>query len=87
MSLQLLGRAIAEHPVKVEVAFCGFDLWLEVFASGKVATRVLKKGGVPAAAEEPEGTITAPVPVIGADIVLSFDPTLPPEGFRLAPAP
>jgi hypothetical protein len=85
MTLQELGRAIAQHPVKVAVAFCGFDLWLEVFASGKVETRMLKKGGVPAAAEEPEGTITAPVPVIGAEIVLAFDPTLPPEGFRLAP--
>jgi hypothetical protein len=56
-----------------------------VFASGKVETRVLKKGGVPAGENEPEGTITVPVPVIGADIVIAFDPTLPPEGFRLAP--
>jgi hypothetical protein len=85
MTLQELGRAIAQHPVKVAVAFCGFDLWLEVFASGKVETRMLKKGGVPAAAEEPEGTIIAPVPVIGDAIVVAFDPTLPPEGFRLAP--
>jgi hypothetical protein len=85
MSLQELGRAIANHPEKVAVAFCGFDLWLAVFASGKVETRVLKKGGVPAGENEPEGTITAPVPVIGADIVIAFDPTLPPEGFRLAP--
>jgi hypothetical protein len=85
MSLQDLGRAIAQHPVKVAVAFCGFDLWLAVFASGKVAMRMLKKGGVPAAESEPEGTVAAPVPVIGGDIVVAFDPTLPPEGFRLAP--
>ncbi|MBX6367833.1 MAG: hypothetical protein IRZ04_07625 [Rhodospirillales bacterium] len=85
MSLQELGQAIARHPVKVAVAFCGFDLWLAVFASGKVETRRLKKGGVPADGSEPEGTITAPVPVIGGDIVVAFDPTLPPNGFRLAP--
>jgi hypothetical protein len=85
MSLQDLGRAIAQHPVKVAAAFCGFDLWLEVFASGKVETRILKKGGVPAAVDEPVGTITAPVPVIGGDIVIAFDPTLPPADFRLAP--
>ena len=85
MSLQELGRAIATHPAKVAVAFCGFDLWLEVFGSGKVGTLLLKKGGLPAAEKEPEGTVTAPVPVIGGDIVIAYDPTLPPGAFRLAP--
>ncbi len=85
MSIRELGAAIAAHPVKVEVAFLGFDLWLETYASGRVHMKSFKKGGVPAAADEPEGTITVPIPVVGRDIVISFDPTLPPDGFRLAP--
>ncbi len=85
MSVKELGAAIAARSTPPAVAFLGFDLWLETYATGKVRVAPFKKGGVLASGDEPEGTITAPIPVVGANIVISFDPTLPPDGFRLAP--
>ena len=85
MPLNELGAAIARHPNRVEVAFCGFDLWCEVMTNDKLWFRPLKKGGVPATDEEAETELVFRVPVIGKGIVISFDPTLPPDGFRLAP--
>ncbi len=51
----------------------------------KLWFRPLKKGGVPATDEEAETELVFRVPVIGKGIVISFDPTLPPDGFSLAP--
>ncbi|MCB9947484.1 MAG: hypothetical protein H6842_06630 [Rhodospirillaceae bacterium] len=83
MGLKELGAAIAGHSTRVRVAFCGFDLWLEVFASGRVRLQPYKKGGTPA--EDGDEGILVPMPVVGDGVVISFDPTLPPDGFRLAP--
>ncbi len=87
MGLKELGEAIKASQTKTEVAFCGFDLWLEVFSSGRVKQGYFKKGGVRATPEEIEDTakFTFPMPVVGKGIVISFDPTLPPDGFRLVP--
>ena len=84
-SLKKLGRAIAEHPNPVQVVFCGFDLWLEVLGSGRTSTRGFKRGGELATGDEDKETLVVPVLVIGDSIVVNFDPTLPPDGFRLAP--
>ena len=83
MGLKELGAAIAGHTTRVQVAFCGFDLWLDVFASGRVRMQPFKKGGV--FAEPGDEGITVAMPVVGDGVVISFDPTLPPDGFRLAP--
>ena len=82
-----LGDAIKASEPPPRAAFCGFDLWLEVYASGKVRIQPFKKGGAPATAEEVEDNaiITVPVPVVGRNIVISFDPTLGPDEFRLVP--
>ena len=40
---------------------------------------------MPATDEEAETELVFRVPVIGKGIVISFDPTLPPDGFSLAP--
>lgn len=87
MGLKELGQAIKSSQTKTEVAFCGFDLWLEVFSSGKVKQGYFKKGGARATPKEVEDLelFTFPMPIVGNDIVISFDPTLPPGDFRLAP--
>lgn len=79
-----LGSAIASHPEKVLAVFLGFDLWLEVLQTGKVTMKNFKKGGVPAAEDEPDGVAKVPLPIIGRDIVIGVDITLPPDGFRIA---
>ena len=80
-----LGEAIARHPQKVTAIFVGFDLWLGVIGTGKVNLKYYKKGGVPAAEDEPDGVAKVPLQVVGRDMVLALDITLPPDGFRLAP--
>ncbi len=87
MGMQELGEAIKASDTKGDGAFCGFDLWLEVYASGKVKQGHYKKGGVRATPEEVDDMeqITVPMPIVGRGIVISFDPTLPPDEFRLAP--
>ena len=80
-----LGAAIARHPNKVATIFLGFDLWFDVLATGKVGAKMFKKGGIPAADDEPESVVRIPLPVVGRDIVVCVDITLPPDGFRIAP--
>ena len=80
-----LGVAIARHPNKVATIFLGFDLWFDVLATGKVGAKMFKKGGIPAADDEPESVVKIPLPVVGRDIVVCVDITLPPDGFRIAP--
>lgn len=84
-SLRKLGQAIAKHPNPVQVAFCGFDLWVEVMTSGRTKLCNFKTGGKIASEKEDETTLVIPMTVVGESIVVSFDPTLPPDGFRLAP--
>lgn len=80
-----LGSAIASHPNKVAAIFLGFDLWFDVLATGRVTAKMFKKGGIPAAADDPETVVKVPLPVVGRDIVVCVDVTLPPDGFRIAP--
>lgn len=83
--LKKLGQAIAKHPNPVQVAFCGFDLWLEVMSSGHTKTCDFKAGGTLATGDEDEKTLVVPIMAIGNAIVINFDPTLPPDQFRLGP--
>lgn len=83
--LRQLGQAIARHPNPVQVAFCGFDLWLDVLGSGRTGSHGFTRGGKLATGGEDKDTLVVPVMVIGKSIVVSFDPTLPPDAFRLAP--
>lgn len=80
-----LGAAIARHPTRVTAVFLGFDLWFDVLATGKVSARMFKKGGVPAADDEPDSVVKIPLPIIGRGIVVAVDITLPPDGYRIAP--
>ncbi len=85
MAMKELGEAIKASSTPPKVAFLGFDLWLEVFSSGKVRNQAFKKGGVLATPEdaEDESVITILMPVVGRNIVISFDPTLGPDDYRL----
>lgn len=85
MSLTDLGRAIAAHPVPVEVAYVGFDLYLDIFSSGKVKMAGFKTGGERATGQEGPEESVVPFPTVGRGIVICFDPTLEPDGFRLGP--
>ena len=80
-----LGVAIARHPNKVATVFLGFDLWLDVWSTGKVGSKMFKKGGIPAEDDEPASVLKLPLPVIGRDIVVCIDMSLPPDGYRIAP--
>ena len=84
-ALKQLGQAIAKHPNPVLVAFLGFDLWLDVIGSGRVGSHGFTRGGKLATGDEDKETLVVPVAVIGKSIVINFDPTLPPDAFRLAP--
>ena len=80
-----LGAAIAAHPNKVAAVFLGFDLWFDVLATGKVTAKPFKKGGIPAQDDEPDSVVQIPLPVVGRDIVVGVDITLPPDGYRILP--
>jgi hypothetical protein len=80
-----LGAAIAHHPNKVATVFLGFDLWFDVLATGKVGSKMFKKGGIPAVEDDSDSMVKIPLPVIGRDIVVCVDITLPPDGYRIAP--
>ena len=80
-----LGAAIARHPNKVAAVFLGFDLWFDVLATGKVGSKMFKKGGIPVAEDDPDSMVKIPLPIIGRDIVVGVDITLPPDGYRIAP--
>lgn len=80
-----LGVAISRHPNKVAIMFLGFDLWWAVMATGKVGSKMFRQGGVPATEDDPDSVLKIPLPVVGRDIVVSVDITLPPDGYRLAP--
>jgi hypothetical protein len=84
-ALRQLGQAIASHPNPVQVAFCGFDLWVQVLTSGRTKLCNFKTGGKLASENEDETTLVIPITVVGESIVVNFDPTLPPDAFRLAP--
>lgn len=84
-SMNELATAIKAHPNPVQVALCGFDLWLEVMGSGHVKGRDFVSGGKMATGEELPTDLKVPIMVIGNRIVVSFDPTLPPDGFQLKP--
>ncbi len=86
MAMKELGEAIQASSKPPRVAFLGFDLWLEVYGSGKVRNQAFKKGGDIASKEDAEdkAVITVLMPVVGRNIVISFDPTLGPDEYRLA---
>lgn len=83
--MKALAETIRNHPTPPQAVFCGFDFWLEVCASGHTSTCNFKAGGKIADGTEDEKTVVVPVLAIGKRIVVGFDPTLPPDRFRLAP--
>jgi len=84
-AMQALGQAIQGHPHPVQAAICGFDLWIEVMSSPHIRPCTFLKGGTLAKGDEPDTVLKVPVMVIGNNIVISFDPTLAPDGFYLRP--
>lgn len=84
--MQALSKAIRVQDDPPRAVFCGFDLWLEVCGSGHASMCTFKPGGeIADGSEDPEKTVLVPVLAIGKRIVLGFDPTLPPDEFRLKP--
>ncbi|MEM1162163.1 MAG: hypothetical protein AAGJ28_14605 [Pseudomonadota bacterium] len=83
-AMQTLSAAIQNHGAP-QAAFCGFDLWLEVMGSGYTSMCNFRAGGQIADGTEEENTLIVPMLVIGGRIVISFDPTLPPDQFYLKP--
>jgi hypothetical protein len=84
-ALKALGAAIAAHPVRPEAAFCGIRLFVDAIASGRVTHRDFALDGSTPKGEPKQGEVRIPMLAIAGRIVLSFDPTLGPEEFRLAP--
>jgi hypothetical protein len=84
-NLQKLSQAIRAHGQPPQVALCGFDLWLEIMGSGHTSMRDFLPGGIPAKGDETDGPLKVPIMVLGGRIVISFDPTLPPDAFVLKP--
>ncbi len=84
-NLQVLSQAIRARGGPTQVVMCGFDLWLEVMGSGHTSTRDFLPGGLPARGDEPPEALKVPVIVLGGQIVISFDPTIPPDKFVLKP--
>jgi hypothetical protein len=84
-ALKALGQAIAEHPKRPEVAFCGIKLYVDAIGSGRVTLRDYLLDGTAPKHPPKEGELRIPMLAIAGKIVLSFDPTLAPEEFRLAP--
>lgn len=83
--LQALSQAIRARGTPPQAVFCGFDLWLEVLGSGHTSLRDYVAGGTPARGDEPEGVLKVPLMVLGGRIVVSLDPTLPPDTFAFKP--
>jgi len=84
-AMQGLGQAIQGHPHPVQAAMCGYDLWIELLSSPHARPCNFLKGGGIARGDEPDTALKVPIMVIGANIVIAFDPTLPPDGFYLRP--
>lgn len=84
-ALKALGKAIAERKTRPEVAFCGIRLYCDAIASGRVTLRDYLLDGTAPRHPPEEGEIRIPMLAIAGKIVLSFDPTLGPEEFRLPP--
>ena len=80
-----LRDAIRSHPNPVQVVLCGFNLYLEVLGSPHLKSRNMTWGGTFATGDEPEEAILVPIPVLGGRIVVSFDPTVPADAFKLKP--
>jgi hypothetical protein len=77
-----LAEAIRANP-KTRCALCGFDLWLEVLGSPHVTGRDMTWKGRFVTPEDSPEVLKLPVPVLGKRVVVSFDPTLPPDDFEL----
>jgi hypothetical protein len=84
-ALQALSQAIRNHGTPPQVVMCGFDLWLEIMGSGHTSMRDFLPGGIPAKGDETDGPLKVPIVVLGGRIVVSLDPTLPPDHFQLKP--
>ena len=76
-TLKELGQAIASHPRKVAQVFLGFDLWLEVQTERQGWHEKFQEGRHPAAEDEPQGVLQIPLQIVGRDIVIAVDITLP----------
>lgn len=83
-ALRQLGQAISQHPQPPQVAFLGVKLYVEVLGSGRMEPKEFLMTGQAATGEEEEGALKVPFLAIAGRTVASFDPTLPPEAFRLA---
>ena len=82
-NLQRLSAAIRAHGAPPRAIFAGFDLYIELMGSGHLGLADFLMGGQLARGDEPEGTLKIPMLVLGGRIMLSVDPTIPPEDFYL----
>lgn len=82
-NLKRLSAAVRSHGSEPRVVFTGFTLYIELMGSGHLSMRDYLMDGQPARGDEPEGTLKIPMLALGGRIMLSIDPTIPPEDFYL----
>lgn len=82
-NLQRLSAAIRAHGAPPRAVFAGFSLYIELMGSGHLSMADFLMDGQLAKGDEKEGTLKIPMLVLGGRIMLSVDPTIPPEEFYL----
>lgn len=76
-----MADAIRTQPQAVRAVFCGIDLYMETLASGHAWMCDFLLDGRIADGSESEKAVKIPIMVIGPRIVVSFDPTIPPDRY------
>lgn len=85
-NLQRIAEGLRSHGKPADALFCGFDLWLEVMGSPHTAPKNFVSGGQPATGEEDtEKTLVVPLMVLGGRMIVTLDPTIPPDEFYFRP--
>ena len=85
-NLQRIADALRSQGKPADAVFCGFDLWLEVMGSPHTTAKNFVSGGKPATGEEnTEKTLIVPLMVLGGRMIVTLDPTIPPDEFYFKP--
>ena len=84
--MRRIADGLRSHGSQPQAVFCGFDLWIEVMGSGHTSMKNFISGGKPASGEEDTGKVlVVPLTVLGGRMVVTLDPTIPPQEFYFKP--
>lgn len=85
-NMRRIADGLRSHGSQPMALFCGFDLWLEVMGSGHTSMKNFVKGGKAATGQEDTATtLVVPLTVLGGSMLVTLDPTIPPEEFYFKP--